>query len=79
LNCRPVDCDLARELGFDDQRLVVGFFDGAGESISIFQGDLIGEERRASYDDEETDSNFCDAHSRSSTVKRMGLFTIQGK
>ena len=39
----PREFYIAGEFGLQLQFIVVGFYDGAAEAISIFQGDLIGE------------------------------------
>src|SRR5215468_6592003 len=66
-DCRPVDRDFSGEFSLDYERLVVGFFDPAGEAISIFHRDLISAKKRtANEDEEEGDSYFGEAHSDSS-------------
>jgi len=33
----PLHCDFASKFGFDHQSLVIRFFDGSAETVSIFQ------------------------------------------
>jgi len=41
LNGGPLHRDLAGKFGFDHESLVVRFFDGASETVAIFQDNLV--------------------------------------
>ena len=46
LNCVELEGDVSGGIGVQNERLAVGFDDGSGEAIAIFQGDLVGERER---------------------------------